>query len=115
MSQKLKQYRNDKERREHRRARFQAFLTWKRLKTCMFCLAVLALVGLLVALGMDAFGVPSDPRRYGGQLYRDLREVLAQDKDFLYCLVQPKPTYLGEAIPVQGNGNLTNDKNDKKN
>lgn len=67
------------------------------------------------ALGMDAFGVPSDPRRYGGQLYRDLREVLAQDKDFLYCLVQPKPTYLGEAIPVQGNGNLTNDKDDKKN
>lgn len=66
------------------------------------------------ALGMDAWGVPADPRRYGGQLYRDLREVLAQDKDFLYCLIQPKPTYLGEAIPVQGNGNLTNDKEEKR-
>lgn len=64
------------------------------------------------ALGIDAWGVPSDPRRYGGQLYRSLREVLAQDKDFVYCLVKPKPTYLGEAIPVQGNGNLTNDKDE---
>ena len=60
-------------------------------------------------LGVEAWGVPSDPRAYSGQIARDLREILARDKDFLACLFQPKPTYLGEPIPVNGNGDLTND------
>ncbi len=62
------------------------------------------------ALGLEAYGVASNPREYGGQLYRDIREILARNKDFIYGIVQPEPTYLGEAIPVQGNGNATNDK-----
>lgn len=62
------------------------------------------------AMGLDAWGVASNPREYGGQLYRDIREILARNKDFVYCIVKPEPTYLGEAIPVQGNGNATNDK-----
>lgn len=66
------------------------------------------------ALGLDAYGVPSDPRTYGGQGGRDLREILARDKDFVTCIFKPRPTYLGEAVPVNGNGNLTNDKNLKK-
>lgn len=61
------------------------------------------------ALGLEAWGVSSNPREYGGQLYRDIREILARNKDFIYCILQPEPTYLGEAIPVQGNGNATND------
>lgn len=61
------------------------------------------------ALGLEACGVSSNPREYGGQLYRDIREILARNKDFIYCILQPEPTYLGEAIPVQGNGNATND------
>lgn len=61
------------------------------------------------ALGLEAWGVASNPREYGGQLYRDIREILARNKDFIYCILQPEPTYLGEAIPVQGNGNATND------
>ncbi len=60
------------------------------------------------ALGLDAYGVASDPRSYSGQLYRDIREILARNKDFIYSIIKPEPTYLGEAIPVQGNGNLTN-------
>ncbi|MBQ2903468.1 MAG: YdcF family protein [Clostridia bacterium] len=60
------------------------------------------------ALGLDAYGVASDPRSYAGQLYRDIREILARNKDFVYSIIQPEPTYLGEAIPVQGNGNETN-------
>ena len=39
------------------------------------------------------------------------REMLARTKDFLYAIAKPKPTYLGEAIPVSGNGDATNDKN----
>lgn len=61
-------------------------------------------------LGLDAHGVTSDLREYGGQVFRDIREILARNKDMIYTIVQPEPTYLGEAIPVQGNGNLTNDK-----
>lgn len=61
-------------------------------------------------LGLDAYGVSSDLRDYGGQDFRDIREVLARTKDFVFSIVQPEPTYLGEAIPVQGDGNATNDK-----
>jgi vancomycin permeability regulator SanA len=60
-------------------------------------------------LGLEAFGVASDPRRYAGQGVRDLRETAARVKDFFIVIVKPKPTYLGEAIPVSGNGDLTND------
>lgn len=61
-------------------------------------------------LGLDAYGVTSDLRDYGGQIFRDIREILARNKDLIYTIVQPEPTYLGEAIPVWGNGNETNDK-----
>jgi len=61
-------------------------------------------------LGLDVYGVTSDPRQYAGQSYREAREILARCKDFFYLIAKPKPTYLGEAIPVSGNGDLTNDK-----
>ncbi len=61
-------------------------------------------------LGLDAYGVTSDLRDYGGQVFRDIREILARNKDLVYTIVQPEPTYLGDAIPVQGNGDATNDK-----
>lgn len=61
--------------------------------------------------GMEAYGVSSDYHIYWGQSARDLREVLARVKDFGTSLFKPKPTYLGEAIPIWGDGNLTNDEN----
>ena len=60
------------------------------------------------ALGLDAYGVAADYRTYAGQVSRDIREILARNKDFLTSIFQPKPTYLGEAIPVSGDGSLTN-------
>ncbi len=60
-------------------------------------------------LGLEAVGVSSDLETYRGQLKRDVREVLARSKDFMTCIFTPKPKYLGEAIPVSGDGNLTND------
>ena len=63
------------------------------------------------ALGMEAYGVAADYRRYSGQFARDIREVLARVKDFGMSIVQPGPTYLGEAIPISGNGELTHDEN----
>ena len=60
-------------------------------------------------LDVKAVGVSADLRTYSGQKMRDLREILARDKDFFNCIIKPEPTYLGEKIPVSGNGNLTND------
>lgn len=60
------------------------------------------------ALGLDAYGVASDPQEYAGQALRDIREILARPKDILSCIFKPQPTYLGEIIPVNGNGDVTN-------
>ncbi len=60
-------------------------------------------------LGVEAYGVSADLNRYAGQSMRDLREILARNKDFAKCIFKPEPTYLGEAIPVSGNGDATND------
>ena len=62
-------------------------------------------------LGIEAYGVGADPRQYVGAAYRELREILARDKDFVKCIFKPKPTYLGDTIPVSGNGDITNDNN----
>lgn len=60
-------------------------------------------------LGLDTYGVGADQRPYVGQKYREAREVLARVKDFLTVIFKPEPTYLGEIIPVSGDGDLTND------
>lgn len=60
-------------------------------------------------LGLEAYGVGADPRQYSGATFRELREILARDKDFIKCIFKPEPTYLGETIPVSGNGDVTND------
>ena len=59
-------------------------------------------------LGLDAYGVAAADVRYRGASYRDARELLARAKDFFVAMLQPQPTYLGEAIPVSGDGNATN-------
>lgn len=59
-------------------------------------------------LGIDAYGVAADKMQYG--FYNNMREWLARVKDFIYCIVQPEPTYLGEAIPISASGSLTDDK-----
>ena len=59
------------------------------------------------ALGLEAYGVEAAPRDDSMQAQRDFREILARSKDVLYTLFTPKPTYLGEAIPVSGDGNVT--------
>ncbi len=61
-------------------------------------------------LGLDAYGVAAADISYQGATYRSLREAAARGKDFLLAWVQPQPKFLGEAVPVSGNGDLTNDK-----
>ena len=57
-------------------------------------------------LGIEAYGVGSDPRQYVGATNREIREILARDKDFIKCIFKPKPTYLGDTIPVNEIKNL---------
>lgn len=61
-------------------------------------------------LGLDAYGVAAADISYQGATYRSLREAAARGKDFLLAWMQPQPKFLGEAVPVSGNGDLTNDK-----
>lgn len=55
-------------------------------------------------LGYEAYGVCSDQRIYFGQQKRNIREILARNKDFFKIIIKPEPTYLGEIIPISGNG-----------
>lgn len=43
--------------------------------------------------GIEAYGVASDTREYKGQINRDVREIAARSKDFLYCILKPQPEY----------------------
>ena len=68
---------------------------------------------LMVArqMGLEAYGVAVNYRTYVGQTSRDVREILARVKDFGMTIFWPEPTYLGEIIPISGNGDLTHDEN----
>ncbi len=59
------------------------------------------------ALGLDAVGVSASEREYAGQKVRDVREVLARNKDFLLSILKPLPKFLGEAIDLDGDGRIT--------
>lgn len=60
------------------------------------------------ALDIEAVGASANLRNYPGQSARDLREIAARCKDFISCIFKPKPTYLGDPIPVNGDGDITN-------
>lgn len=58
-------------------------------------------------MGLEAYGVPSDLRRYYKQPYYELRELGARTKDVLYTLFWPAPRYLGDPIDLTGSGKAT--------
>jgi vancomycin permeability regulator SanA len=62
-------------------------------------------------LGLEAYGVASDKRTYLNMGMYELREIAARNKDFFLAKVlKPEPTFLGEEIPVSGDGRATDDK-----
>lgn len=61
------------------------------------------------ALGMEAYGVPSDLRSYSGQYKREIREILARNKDFILAITKPELHTMGDAISLEGSGDVTND------
>lgn len=66
------------------------------------------------SLNLKIYGVSATKREYVNQSKRDIREVAARIKDFFKCIIKPEPTYMGEIIPINGNGDITNDNNEDK-
>ncbi len=60
------------------------------------------------SLGMQATGVPSDYREYQKQLQYDIREIPARTKDFFKALLRVPSTYVGDAISLDQDGDVTN-------
>lgn len=58
-------------------------------------------------LGLDAIGVASDLHTYANQMQQGIREFIARNKDYLFCALNISPKFLGEAIPINGNGVVT--------
>lgn len=58
-------------------------------------------------LGMEALGVPSDYRAYAHQTQYDIREVPARTKDFFKTLFQVPSTFVGDPIPLNQSGDVT--------
>ena len=64
---------------------------------------------LAKSFDLEAYGIKGVIDNYRGSKYRELREVLARNKDFFLGILKPKSKYLGSLIPVNGNGDITND------
>ncbi len=61
-------------------------------------------------MGIDALGVPADGKESYGAYYGkkyNYREYLARAKDFVKWIIKPEPKYLGEKIPIDGDGRQT--------
>ncbi|MCL6458096.1 MAG: YdcF family protein [Gorillibacterium sp.] len=59
-------------------------------------------------LGLEAYGVSADKQKYFKQGFYNVREVAARCKDYLLVnVLKPKPTFLGDVIPISGDGRAT--------
>lgn len=62
------------------------------------------------SLNIDICGVETENYNYGGMFYREIREILARDKDVFTALINPEPTApIGDKIDISANGDITND------
>ncbi len=59
-------------------------------------------------LGINAYGYYENTMTYVGQEGRDVREILARNKDFFKVMFKLKPQFLGDKIPLI-DGDSTND------
>ena len=59
-------------------------------------------------LGIEVYGIESNLRIYPGQVFREIREILARDKDYFKCIMKPEASIMGEKISLDGSGDITN-------
>lgn len=50
------------------------------------------------SLNIDSYGIPAQGENYFGQEYREFREVLARNKDFVKCIITPSSKYTDKII-----------------
>ena len=55
-------------------------------------------------LGIDAYGIPADKRLYGKEIYNNTRESFARVKAWFDIKLKSLPKFLGEKIPITGDG-----------
>lgn len=60
-------------------------------------------------LGIEGYGFNSDPQTYINSELREMREILARNKDFFACIFKVLPKYLGEKVDITQDGDVTND------
>jgi vancomycin permeability regulator SanA len=61
-------------------------------------------------VGIEAKGVPAEGYEKYSQYYGNeynVREYLARAKDFVKWIIKPEPKYLGDKIPIDGDGRQT--------
>lgn len=59
------------------------------------------------SVGLTVQGVETSLRTYGGEMVWTMREIPASWKACFEALFQPNPKYLGDAIPISGDGRDT--------
>jgi SanA protein len=66
-------------------------------------------VAMARSLGLDAAGYSINQAKFRGPTLRywEFREYFARVKAFLSIIFKPKPRYLGDKIPIQGDGRAT--------
>ncbi len=57
---------------------------------------------------IDAYGIAAEEIDYAGNQYREIREVLARNKDFVLGIIKPPAKYLGEKISLSEDSSFTN-------
>lgn len=79
----------------------------KKTKVLKIIICIVLVLGILTV--GRVFAINADIKNFAGQSARDAREILARYKDYFSTIIKPKPTYLGDVIPINGNGDDTND------
>lgn len=58
-------------------------------------------------LGIKSYGIDATKKIYVGQEYRDFRELLARNKDFVKTIIKPESPYPNKSIDINASGDLT--------
>lgn len=63
-------------------------------------------------LGLEVYGVTANTGNYSDLVMfsNNMRETMARSKALITVIIKPRPTFLGEVIPVTGDGKITDDK-----
>lgn len=71
------------------------------------------MIGRSMGIDCTAVAAPilsSEATGYAKQPWYTFRETVARAKDLVKCFLRPDPAYLGERIPLEESGDVTNDK-----